>query len=59
MKTIANDIIERVDYRTVVKHEAEPISIVRYADNPKFYYFQICQKDSDLAIPLLAKVVNR
>lgn len=59
MKTVANDIIERVDYRTVVKHESEPISIVKYESNPKFYYFQICKKDSDLAIPLLAKVVNR
>lgn len=39
MKTVANDIIERVDYRAVVKHEAEPMSIVRYESNPKFYYF--------------------
>ena len=59
MKTVANDIIERVDYNTVVTHEAEPISIVKYESNPKFYYFKVCNKDSDLAIPLLAKVVNR
>jgi len=42
MKTVANDIIERVDYRTVIKHESEPISIIRYEDNPKYYYFQVC-----------------
>ena len=59
MKTVANDIIERVDYRTVVQHEAEPAAVERYAENPKYYYFQICNKDHDLAIPLLAKVVNR
>ena len=59
MKTVANDIIERVDYRTVVKQEAEPISIIRYESNPKFHYFIGCNKDSDLALPLLAKVVNR
>ena len=53
------DIIERVDYRTVVKQEAEPISIIRYESNPKFHYFIGCNKDSDLALPLLAKVVNR
>ena len=39
MKTVANDIIERVDYRTVVQHEAEPASVERYAENPKYYYF--------------------
>ena len=59
MKTVANDIIERVDYGTVVQHVYEPASIVKYESNPKYNYFQICQKDSDLAIPLLAKVVNR
>ena len=42
MKTVANDIIERVDYSTVVQRSDEPISIVRYESNPKFAYFQIC-----------------
>ena len=59
MKTVANDIIERVDYNTVVSHYSNPASIVKYETNPKFAYFQICTKDCDLAIPLLAKVVNR
>jgi len=59
MKTVANDIIERVDYGTIVRHVDEPASIIKYETNPKFAYFQICQKDSDLAIALLAKVVNR
>ena len=39
MKTVANDIIERVDYSTVVQRSDEPISIVRYESNPKFAYF--------------------
>ena len=39
MKTVANDIIERVDYGTVVQHVAEPASIVKYGSNPKFSYF--------------------
>ena len=59
MKTVANDIIERVDFNTIVQKCAEPISIVKFAANPKFNFFKICQQDSDLAIPLLAKVVNR
>ena len=59
MKTVANDIIERVDYNTVVSQYSNPASIEKYASNPKFAYFQICVKDCDLAIPLLAKVVNR
>ena len=59
MKTVANDIIERVDYNTVVQRVSEPVSVVKYQSDPKYAYFQICNKDSDLAIPLLAKVVNR
>lgn len=39
MKTVANDIIERVDYSTVVQNIDEPVSIVRYRDNPKYAYF--------------------
>ena len=59
MKTVANDIIERVDYSTVLMNCNRPASVVKYKDDPKFAYFQVCEKDSDLAIPLLAKVVNR
>lgn len=59
MKTVANDIIERVDYQTVVMNCYGPASVAKFATNPNYAYFQICQKDSDLAIPLLAKVVNR
>ena len=42
MKTVANDIIQRVDYNTVVQNIAQPISIVKYKEDPKFAYFQIC-----------------
>lgn len=41
MKTVANDIIERVDYNTVVMNCNGPSS-VKYISNPKFAYFQIC-----------------
>ena len=34
MKTVANDIIQRVDYNTVVQHIDEPISIVKYKEDP-------------------------
>ena len=59
IKTVANDIIERFDYRDVVSHIDQPAAVVKYNSNPKYFYFQVCQKDSDLAIPLLAKVVNK
>ena len=39
MKTVANDIIERYDYNTVVHHIDEPVSIVKYAKDPKYAYF--------------------
>ena len=39
MKTVANDIIERVDYNMIVQHYAEPASLVKYESNPKFAYF--------------------
>jgi len=39
MKTVANDIIERVDYSTIVQHIDEPASIIKYETNPKFAYF--------------------
>ena len=39
MKTVANDIIERVDYSTVVMNCYGPASVVKYATNPKFAYF--------------------
>ena len=39
MKTVANDIIERVDYNLIVQSYAEPASIVKYESNPKFAYF--------------------
>lgn len=39
MKTVANDIIERVDYSTIVQNIDEPISILRYQSNPKYAYF--------------------
>ncbi len=38
MSTVANDIIEIVDYNTVHKRVAEPISAVRYQQNPKYAF---------------------
>ena len=53
MGTIANDIIQRVDYNTVQKEVTKPISELRYADNPSYAFFKVCQKDQELALPLL------
>ena len=53
MGTIANDIIQRVDYNTVQKEVCDPISELRYADNPSYAFFKVCQKDQELALPLL------
>ena len=39
MKTVANDIIQRVDYNTVVQNIDMPVSIVKYQEDPKFAYF--------------------
>jgi hypothetical protein len=59
MKTVANDIIQRVDYNLVVHHFSDPISIMKQATDPKYAYFRICHLDMELAIPLLARVVNK
>ena len=39
MKTVANDIIERVDYNTVVMNCNGPASVVKLAEDPKYAYF--------------------
>lgn len=59
MKTVANDIIQRVDYNLVVHHFSDPVSILKQANNPKYAYFRICHSDMEVAIPLLARVVNK
>jgi len=59
MKTVANDIIQRVDYNLVVHSYSDPCSIHVHKNNPKYAYFRICHADMELAVPLLAKVVNR
>lgn len=39
MKTIANDILERVEMNIVIKENTMPIAALKYADDPKFQYF--------------------
>lgn len=59
LSTVANDIIEIVDYNTVHQKVAEPISAIRYKENPKYAFLNQCKHDGELALPLLAKVVNK
>ena len=36
-----------------------PIAALKYADDPKFQYFMKVKEQMSLALPLLAKVVNK
>ena len=39
MKTVANDIIERVDYHSVVQNAYGPASVLKLGSDPRFAYF--------------------
>lgn len=39
MKTVANDILERVEMNIVIQECSMPIAALKYADDPKFQYF--------------------
>ena len=52
-KVAASQLLDRIDYATVVANSQKPISADNYASNPKFYYLNSCDKSADLAIPLL------
>ena len=39
MKTVANDILERIEMNVVIQENTMPIAALKYADDPKFQYF--------------------
>jgi hypothetical protein len=59
MKTVANDIIERLDNKKISDRFSDPISVEVFEDNPKYQFLKFCKKAHDLPLPLLAKVTNK
>ena len=59
MRTVANDILEKVEMNVVIKEHTMPIAAMKYASDPKFQYFMKIKEQMSLALPLLAKVVNK
>jgi hypothetical protein len=59
MKKVANDILEKIDMNVVIQDHLMPIAALKYADDPKFTYFMSIKSQMSLALPLLAKVVNK
>lgn len=59
MKKVANDILERVEMNIVIQENMMPIAALKYANDPKFTYFMSIKSQMSLALPLLAKVVNK
>ena len=39
MKTVANDILEKVEMNVIISENTMPIAALKYADDPKFQYF--------------------
>ena len=59
MKTVANDILEKMEMNVVIQENTMPIAALKYAEDPKFSYFMKVKQQMSLALPLLAKVVNK
>lgn len=59
MKKVANDILEKVEMNVVIQEATMPIAALKYANDPKFIYFMKIKEQMSLALPLLAKVVNK
>jgi len=59
MKTVANEIIERLDNKVISDRFSDPISVEVYEENPKYQFLKFCKKAHDLPLPLLAKVANK
>lgn len=59
MKKVANDILERLEMNVVIQEHMMPIAAMKYANDPKFKYYMKCRELMSLALPLLAKVVNK
>jgi hypothetical protein len=58
MKTVANDIIERLNNHQVGQRLSLPISLEILAGNPKYEFLKSCYK-SELVLPLLTKIANK
>ena len=39
MKSVANDILEKVEMNVVIQGSDMPIAALKYANDPKFIYF--------------------
>lgn len=59
MRTVANDILEKVEMNVVIQENTMPIAALKYANDPKFTYFMKIKAQMSFALPLLAKVVNK
>lgn len=59
MKRVANDILEKLEMNIVMRENTMPIAALKYANDPKFNYFMSIKSQMSLALPLLAKVVNK
>ena len=59
MKKVANDILEKVEMNIVINENTMPIAALKYADDPKFKYYMKIKEQMSLALPLLAKIVNK
>lgn len=59
MKLVANDLLERVEYNAVCQDKYKPIAEELYKDEPKYAYLIQCAKELQLAIPVLARIVNK
>ena len=53
------EILEKVEMNVVIQENTMPIAALKYANDPKFTYFMKIKEQMSLALPLLAKVVNK
>ena len=59
MKTVTNDILEKAAFNSVIQRHADPGAIEKFHNDPKYSYFMQCKSALTVALPLLAKVVNK
>jgi len=59
MKKVANDILEKLEMSMVIQEHMMPVAAIKYANDPKFWYFLKMRDQMSLALPLLAKIVNK
>ena len=59
MKTVTNDILEKAAFNSVIQHHTDPAAEEKFHNDPKYNYFMKCKSALTVALPLLAKVVNK